>query len=88
MIPDSSVQDAEKWVLDHPSVVCHADAMLACSATVGFIFLTISTHMKTAADDALHRMVLHTMQNDFERWKERWLGDHRMFGIFARYYSG
>lgn len=78
MIPNSSAQDAEKWLLDHPSVVCHADAMLACSATVGFIFLTISTHMKSAADDALHRMVLHNMQNDFEQWKERWLGDHRM----------
>jgi hypothetical protein len=84
MIPNSSAQEAEKWLLDHPSVVCHADAMLACSATVGFIFLTISTHMKTAADDALHRMVLHNMQNDFEQWKERWLGDHRALDYFMR----
>ncbi|KAJ9107179.1 hypothetical protein QFC19_002839 [Naganishia cerealis] len=72
----SSAQEVEKWLLDHPSVVCYSDAMQACSATIGFIFLTLSTHNKTAEDDQLHRMVLHNMQYDLDTWKERWLGDH------------
>jgi hypothetical protein len=81
MIPNSSPQDVDKWLGDHPSVVCYSDAMQACSATIGFIFLTLSTHMKTAADDQLHRLVLHNMQYDFDTWKDRWLGDHRTYRI-------
>ncbi|KAJ9112675.1 hypothetical protein QFC22_006177 [Naganishia vaughanmartiniae] len=76
MIPNSSAQEVEKWLLDHPSVVCESDAMQACSATIGFILLTLSTHNKTAEDDQLHRFVLHNIQNDLDAWKEKWLGDH------------
>lgn len=77
MIPSSSPQEVEKWLLDHPSVVCHSDAMQACSATIGFILLTLSIHNKTAEDNQLHRMVLHNVQYDLDAWKEKWLGDHR-----------
>lgn len=79
---DAQVLDSiDKWLLDHPTVYCYSDTMLAASFPHGEALVDFLNGSQRGFDVATRLLVVRNMEIQTDRWEERWFGSECKSGI-------
>lgn len=83
MILPGAIHSTQEWCMDHPTIHCYADVMLACSTMHGDLSELLNTikispdPTSTPSQGMSFKYILYNANREHQTWQDLWFGPNR-----------
>jgi len=77
MVTPEVILNLQEWLVDHPTVFCYSDSMLAASVPHGEAITQIMYGASPDVDGKTTGFIASNIQAELRAWQKTWLGPQR-----------